>query len=807
MKPQPLAIGTLLFLASSAHGATYAPTTAVATQTAAAPSLHVFGGRNAKERLGPSGAKFDSALAELSAHLSLVSPQNAVADLRTLSPAARFMQRPSDAAPLVLVDAVTRGDPQQLKAALVALGLQKASVYSNDVSGWLPVTQLEAAAARTELHAIRAAMPRTRSGAVTTQGDWAQRTDVLRTTYTTLDGTGVTVGALSDSYNCYPVYAQNNVPATAPNGYARNGFNVTASQDVTSGDLPSKVNIVREADCMAYGSPTLLPFGDEGRAMLQIVHDVAPGAGLSFYTAENGEADFANGIQQLVKAGAKVVVDDVGYFDEPFFQDGVVAQAIDTVAGQGVAYFSAAGNDGTNAYDNTAPVFNTLSSSAPNSGEYLLNFDNSGATTVTSLSIHIPGLKQGQLLALVLQWDQPYVTGAPNSGGATSHLDLCVTGTGTDKIINLSGTAVTCTGPNASGVDPIQVLIVDNPADAAAPTAAQDISVSIGLAGGTATPGRIKLAVETGGLQITFNNATSYVKNPTLQGHPGAKGAAAVGAAPFYSTPRCGPSPAQLEYYSSVGGGPILFDKSGTRLAAPEIRQKPNFVGPDGGNDTFLGFKLDPAKDTSTVAQCANNASFPNFFGTSAASPHAAALAALMFQANSTLTPTQIYSAIQSTASPMPVGGGATPDYNSGYGFIQADAALGSLAPGAPTLSLASSTVSPGQSTTLTWSSINTTDCTASGSWSGTQATSGSTTVTAPSTAGSATYTLTCNNANGSAAGTATLTVANPPRGGGGAMDAFALWILGVTAAMRLWGLARQSYRQSCRAMIGARCR
>src|SRR5258708_3826214 len=221
------------------------------------------------------------------------------------------------------------------------------------------------------------------------------------------------------------------------------------------GDLPSAVNVVQEASCMSYGAPTQLPFGDEGRAMLQIVHDVAPGASLAFYTAENGESGFAAGIAALAASGkAKVIVDDVGYFDEPFFQDGVVAQAIDKVVGQGVAYFSAAGNDGSDAYDNTAPSFSKLSTAAPIAGEYLLNFDNSGATTVYALSIDIPPLNPGQLVALVLQWDQPYVTGAPGSPGASSHLDLCVTGSGSDKIINLSGTAKTCTGPHGSGVDP-----------------------------------------------------------------------------------------------------------------------------------------------------------------------------------------------------------------------------------------------------------------------------------------------------------------------------------------------------------------
>ena len=92
-------------------------------------------------------------------------------------------------------------------------------MYSNDVSGWLPVDQIEAATARAELHSMRAAMSRTRGGAVTSQGDFAQRSNVApQLRIPTLDGTGVTVGALSDSYNCYPVYAQNHVACLGPAG-------------------------------------------------------------------------------------------------------------------------------------------------------------------------------------------------------------------------------------------------------------------------------------------------------------------------------------------------------------------------------------------------------------------------------------------------------------------------------------------------------------------------------------------------------------------------------------------------------------
>jgi hypothetical protein len=795
------AIGTLAAitaLAAASDVSTSRHTHLRPSVAAGTAHLHVFGARSAQQRRSPAGAKFDGALADLTRHVSLARPDHAVEDLQSLAPGARFTQSAGDAGPLVLIDAVTLGDPQQLKTALVALGLQRASVYSNDVGGWLPVSQLDAATARAEVHAIRAAMPRTRTGAVTSQGDYVQHSDVLRSA-NSLTGAGVTVGILSDSYDCYAVYAANNVTASGAAGYASNGFLATAATDISTGDLPSNVNVLEEAQagnggCMNYGAPTQLPFTDEGRAMLQIVHDVAPGASLAFYTGENSEADFANGIGTLAAAvsaggaGAKVIADDIGYFDEPFFQDGIVAQAIDAVEANGVAYFSAAGNDGTLAYDNTAPSFPTLSTTAPNSGEHLLNFDPSGATTTTSLPVTIASLVPGEFVAIVVEWDQPYVTGAPNSGGATSQIDLCITGaSGADQIIDYDGNTATCSLPNAVGSDSYQVMIVGNPANASGNTAAENLNIVIGVANAT-MPGRIKVSVEDDGAGSTIN--AFQTNTATIQGHPGAAGAAAVGAAFFFDTPICGSTPAQLETYSSEGGAPILFDSAGTRLTTPVVRQKPDFVGPDGVNNTFLGFTL--ASDgltggllNTSNSSCQNDPSYPNFFGTSAATPHAAAIAALMLQANRAVTPTEIYTALRNSALPM---ASPSPNVNSGYGFIQADAAfalLPQVAPAAPTLTLASSSIAAGSSTTITWSSANTTSCTASGSWSGALATSGSQTVK-PTAQGTDTYTLACANAAGaSPAASVNLTVtAAPSSGGGGGLDMLSvLGLAGIGAA------------------------
>lgn len=66
------------------------------------------------------------------------------------------------------------------------------------------------------------------------------------------------------------------------------------------------------------------------------------------------------------------------------------------------------------------------------------------------------------------------------------------------------------------------------------------------------------------------------------------------------------------------------------------------------------------------------------------------------------------------------------------------------------TLSLSQSKVSLGAASTLTWSSTNTTACTAAGAWSGTQAISG-TSVQTPTTSGTRPYTLTCTGLGGTA--------------------------------------------------------
>src|ERR1041385_6771446 len=85
--------------------------------------------------------------------------------------------------------------------------------------------------------------------------------------------------------------------------------------------------------------------------MAQLVHDVAPGAAQKFHTAFNSLPDFASGMLELQAAGANVIVDDVGYFAENMFSDGILAQAADRAVARGAAYFSSAGNDARLSYE------------------------------------------------------------------------------------------------------------------------------------------------------------------------------------------------------------------------------------------------------------------------------------------------------------------------------------------------------------------------------------------------------------------------------------------------------------------------
>ncbi|HEX7277271.1 MAG TPA: S8 family serine peptidase, partial [Acidimicrobiales bacterium] len=479
------------------------------------------------------------------------------------------------------------------------------------VSGRLPTSALVAASQLASLKFMRPAGAGTGVGNVDSQGDAAMGTDLLRAALG-VDGTGVTVGTMSDSFDCLG----------------------GAAGDVTSNDLPAGVNNLDEGPC---------PATDEGRGMMQIVHDVAPGAALSFHTAFQGQADFAQGITDLRNAGADIINDDVFYFAEPFYQDGIIAQSVDAAVAAGVPYFSLAGNFDRLAYENAF-----RDSGSNGCGGRLHDFDPGGGVDTRQRVT----LAAGSRVTLSFQWDQPFfsVSGAP---GSATNMDLC--------LINVATNAVVASGVNNNvGADPVEVVSFTNPA--AATNTLFDIQLSR-VTG--ANPGRMKYMDygQSGG--FTINEFAT--NSPTIVAHANATGAEAVGAAFYDNTPVFGVNPPLAEGFSSAGGTPILFDINGAAVG-PIVRNKPRIMAPDGANTTFFGNDIaDPGDGSDTDT-------FPNFFGTSAATPHAAAFGALLLENTPTLTPAQLYAALEATAIEM---GPAGFDFDTGVGFILSQSLVG----------------------------------------------------------------------------------------------------------------------------------
>jgi subtilase family protein len=470
-----------------------------------------------------------------------------------------------------------------------------------------------------------------------------------------VDGSGVTVGVLSDSYDEASLAADESGPVVTH-----------AAEDVGSSDLPGAAN-----PCAGEKAPVavLEDFGfeasDEGRGMLQIVHDVAPGASLAFATAFLSEISFAQNIERLAKpvpeggAGAQVIVDDVVWFEEPFFQDGPIAVAVDKVAGEGAAYFSAAGNnnlfEGANEIASwEAPEFRDAGTCPapllpliPAGTAQCMDFDPGGATDTTFAITVSPG----ETLNLDLQWAEPWF-------GVETDLDAYLFDLAGNLLAaeandNVGATQRPVELPewtNAGGTAKTVRLVINRCAGECNPLA------------GTGTP-TVKFALlqNGGGVTNTEYPASSEgdVVGPTIFGHAAADGAVAVAAVPYNDD-------SQVEKYSSRGPvvhrfEPVLGTTPAAPLGSPETIAKPDLAATDCGATTFFSFLAGDGEW--------------RFCGTSAAAPHAAAVAALQLEAEPAATPGAIRAAQTSTAGPV----GSFEPKAVGAGLLDADAAIAAL--------------------------------------------------------------------------------------------------------------------------------
>jgi subtilisin family serine protease len=611
-------------------------------------------------KLSPDLKKlYDSYAAPKSKIAESTKPSNPAANTTDFS---RYMQIRGNS---VVIDVTISDDLPSAKAELQKIGVTITAVYGRVISGTIPITalpQLEAASsirwarpaykprhqrrtvnlmqryaqyiersAGTVGTAMMAGAPKITP--VTSQGDTAQLSYLARKKYK-VEGKGVKVGVLSDSYNNLG----------------------TASNGVLHGELPGAGNPFNYKKPVQVLEDLDSGGTDEGRAMIEIVHDVAPGAELAFHTADNGQADFAQGIVQLANNGCDVIADDVFYYAEPFFQDGIIAQAVDQVKGQGVAYFSAAGNESIRSYESVyRPT--TVEPLGPGNG-MAHNFSGPGDAPRYFQPIYIP---PGGSIISSFQWDQSSFSAS--GVGCASDFDI--------YLLNSAGQVVAgAASDNLKSGDPIEVFGYFNATNN--PTF---YLVIVKFAG--PDPSRLKYILYNDALFYLTTPAIPGILAPTVVGHAKAQGAIATGAAFYFQTPPYGVDTPVVEGFSSVGGVANYYDISGNRIA-PQVLNKPEIVAPDGGNTSFF----DPFGN-GDIAEDTDN--FPNFFGTSAAAPHAAGVAALMIEAQKlkTITPSQIKGILETHTwdmdNPYTTGFDKGFDYATGYGLIKADEAVGEV--------------------------------------------------------------------------------------------------------------------------------
>ncbi|AMV39418.1 Ig-like domain-containing protein [Planctomyces sp. SH-PL62] len=556
----------------------------------------------------------------------------------------------------VLVGLTTWGDLNALQKTVKNLGMQvtSSSTTYGMINGWLPINQLYTTSQIPSLVSGRPIYKPEASyqGLANNQAQQSMFADAAATQYN-VTGAGVTVGVLSDSFDSLGGY----------------------QTDVSTGDLPAGIRVLSD-----------LPAGqgsDEGRAMLQNIYDIAPGATLQFATAFIDDLSYAQNIVALADAGSKVIVDDVGYANEPFFQDGIIAQSVTNVTQRGIPYFAAARNSADGGYlSSFRGVQATIPSINNGAAARFMNFNGGSGTAVTQMPI----TTASDGVSIIFQYDQPFATQQPVGTGntVTSQLHFFV--------LDSSGAVVASgTDDNTATQQPFQFVTI--------PTAGT-YSVVIQVVSG-ADPGHVQF-VEWGGdvavsQQFGTAGGTYYA---TSVGHSTAVDTIGVGATPWWApSPFLNQNPLANEPFSSFGPSIYVRDARGALLSKSVVPQNPFITAPDGGNTTFFGgvmqtnnppFPGNPATTTNLSQD------LPSFFGTSSAAPNAAAVAALMFEKAPDATVAEIRAGLASSARPMNGAGAGVWHPQSGFGLIDAVAAVASV----DVLQVASTT--PANSTVVT---------------------------------------------------------------------------------------------------------
>jgi hypothetical protein len=381
------------------------------------------------------------------------------------------------------------------------------------------------------------------------------------------------------------------------------------------GELPA-VQVVKPSD----GGTA--PPGDEGTALLEEIHAVAPGASLT-YCGPGTYVEYTSCLSQMISAGATILVDDIIFPEQDLLStDSSEVQAVEQLLTQNpsVVLFTAAGNyNGSYWEGNYSPVaLSTLGLQPLTCGtqtdNYVAQFGGDPNEVLT--------MSQGVSVPVAFSWADP-----PNQN--SSKFDLIWIDTASNTQGCLSGGAGTdnLISKNVSFTGTSYKLYVATPDDAA--------------------KGKfLKLWIGGDGLTTLSKSTTGSVITPQAF----ASGVVTVGA--VNGSDGVGN---KIESFSSLGPTTLSFPTQ-SQIQAPVL------VAPDGINVDAAG--TDFAGDL-----------FPdgNFYGTSAAAPNAAAVAALIRAGYPAFNSSQLVNVLTKGAIPL---GSVTPDGTFGFGRVDAMSAL-----------------------------------------------------------------------------------------------------------------------------------
>ncbi len=376
--------------------------------------------------------------------------------------------------------------------------------------------------------------------------------------------------------------------------------------------------------------------GSEGVAMLEIVHDLAPQAELFFATGSSGTASMANNIRLLQKAGCKVIVDDIAYFAESNYQEDAISRAIRDVTNLGALYLTAAGNLGSKTSGETGVWEGKFLDGGPGdtyygeTGPRLHDFGGGIFDRVTSAR------SDGGTICF-LQWADALVG---TTWPVHHNYDLL--------LIDSSGALVDYSANVQDGtIPPIEFL--------------QSVRAGDRLVIGKPAPGNAPLMHV-----LMYPGTLAKFTAGSCRGHNAAQKALSVAAAPAAAAAQPGsptgpfPNPFnatnKVEVFSSDGPRRLFFNGDGS----PNDRTlvKPDIAAADGVTTSVAGFKP--------------------FFGTSAAAPHAAAIAALVWSVKPTMAATRVRAALLGSVIDIMKTG---VDRDSGAGIVMATKAVKAVQP------------------------------------------------------------------------------------------------------------------------------